>query len=138
MPIGGNVISIPVIPLSVKAVRGIQAERDVIGSLKVVFPSSVVKYNTFRSSMDFGAFDIAGSSVLCRKIQQCRILQHILRSQVMFLHFLIKRGSINPQCPCRSGDITARRFECFDNGSPFSFLKRKNIGGIRRATCSRL
>ena len=37
MPIGETVISSPVIPLSVKAVRGIQAERDVIGLLKVVF-----------------------------------------------------------------------------------------------------
>ena len=37
MPIGEIVISNPVIPLHVKAVRGIEAGRGVIGSLKVVF-----------------------------------------------------------------------------------------------------
>ena len=37
MPIGENVLSIPVITSSVKAVRGIRTDCGVIGSLKVVF-----------------------------------------------------------------------------------------------------
>ena len=73
MPIGEIVISSPVIPLPVKAVHGIQAVRDVMQSLKVVFR------RVLQNATRFGAVWLAEPLInrLQRVVSQNATVSHI-------------------------------------------------------------
>jgi len=108
-------LSVSGITLSVKAARGIQAVRDVIGSLKAIF-AQVSQNATLLETVWLAEPLIKQVPACCVAKYNSVAYRNSIFTIVSYISSISDKGWFY-QCPCRIGDIIARHFEGVDDGS---------------------